>query len=245
MSKTSKTKRLLSVVLSTLLLISIFTIVPANAADTNKKTSSLQSGDFYYYVDEDDKTATITGYVGTDEKLVIPSTINGYTVTEIDNGAFGYYYDEDEDKEYDFDFIKSISIPDSVTVIGNNAFDGTGYYYDDDNWENGVLYIGKFLIKADNISGTYSIKQGTTVIADEAFYNDGYYDEDSDEYVYTDSELEGINIPDSVTHIGYSAFQKCSKLKDVTIPGSVKTIGEYAFAYCTNQIGRASCRERV
>ena len=39
---------------------------------------------------------------------------------------------------------------DSVTGIGEEAFESTAYYEDDSKWENGVLYIGNHLIKAEN-----------------------------------------------------------------------------------------------
>ena len=66
----------------------------------------------------------------------------------------------------------SYTIPDSVTSIGELAFYNTVDYNNSNNWENGVLYIGKHLIKAKtSISGNYTIKAGTLTIADYAFHN--------------------------------------------------------------------------
>ena len=137
----------------------------------------------------------------------------------------------------------NITISDSVTSIGVLAFSDTSYYNDDGNWDNNVLYIGKYLIKAKpEISGDYEIKDGTLIVANRAF--------DSC------NSLVNINVPDSVTNIGTSAFGNCTGLKSVTglnsvtsigewvfsccssltsinIPDSVKTIGNYAFDYCS------------
>ena len=41
-------------------------------------------------------------------------------------------------------------------------------------------------------------------------------------------------IPDSVTTIGYAAFQACTNLISVTIGDSVTTIGESSFSLCSN-----------
>ena len=116
--------------------------------------------------------------------------------------------------------LTSVTISDSVTSIGSDAFEQTGYYNNDSNWENGVLYIGKYLIKAKDISGSYSIRSGTRMITPSAF-----------SYCYS---LTSVTIPDSVTSIGDRAFSYCSSLSSVTIPDSVTSIGNEAFYSCSN-----------
>ena len=130
------------------------------------------------------------------------------SVTSIGNSAFS-----------DCSKLTSVTIGNSVTSIGYRAFEGTRLYKDQSNWENGVLYISNYLIKAEeNISGAYKIKEGTRLIANSAF-----------QYC---SSLTSITIPNSVTSIGDNAFYYCSKLTSVTISNSVTSIGEYAFYYC-------------
>lgn len=46
--------------------------------------------------------------------------------------------------------------------------------------------------------------------------------------------LTSIVIPDSVTAIGWSAFENCSSLTSITIPDSITKIGEPAFSGCSN-----------
>lgn len=45
-------------------------------------------------------------------------------------------------------------------------------------------------------------------------------------------DVVSVTIPDSVTLIGWEAFNSCSKLKSVVIGKSVETISGYAFSYC-------------
>ena len=49
---------------------------------------------------------------------------------------------------------------------------------------------------------------------------------------YRRNSLTSITIPNSVTSIGYSAFDCCSSLTSITIPNSIKCIEKYAFFYC-------------
>lgn len=97
--------------------------------------------------------------------------------------------------------LKTISLPDSLQIIGKNAFNGTPFYSDTDNWVDGVLYIGKFLIDTtSSIPEEYTIRDGTLAIASYAF----------------NSKIKEIVIADSVKFIGSYAFDGCTKLESVT-----------------------------
>ena len=48
------------------------------------------------------------------------------------------------------------------------------------------------------------------------------------------SRLTSITFPNSVTSIGREAFSCCSSLTSITIPNSVTSIGSYAFYYCSS-----------
>ena len=65
----------------------------------------------YRVLSETDKTCEITGYTGSAARLMIPSQIDGYTVTRIGDNAFS-----------DCDTLTEVILGDSVTSIGNYAF---------------------------------------------------------------------------------------------------------------------------
>ena len=138
--------------------------------------------------------------------------------------------------------LMSITVPDGVTFVGESAFNGTAYYNGEQNWENGVLYIGNYLVAANqDLSGDYTIKDGTILIADHAFYRCGGLTSvtipDSvtsiGEYAFAFCDgLTSVTISNDVTSIGAGAFNGCSSLTIITIPDSVTSIGEYAFEGC-------------
>ncbi len=115
--------------------------------------------------------------------------------------------------------LATINLADSLEEIGMNAFNGTAFFENEENWENGVLYNGKHLIIVDqSVDGIFEIKEGTILIADFAFSNC--------------KKITEVIIPDSLRVIGSSSFSGCNGLTDIKISASVKIIGSSAFSSC-------------
>lgn len=206
-------------------------------------------------------TGTITKYNGTDTVVVIPSKINGVTVTTIGTDAFLGLN------------ITSVTIPASVTEIGSNAFADctnlTSVNYAGD-WSNLTIQSGNpavedavnaqlfdFAFTPDNTAVIVIRYKGTaadvtipsrykgkpvTMIDHAAFYNSAVTSVTIPDSVTSIpdsafgfcSQLTNISIPNSVTYIGFSAFNSCTSLKSITLPSSLSTIQSEAFYNCGN-----------
>lgn len=166
------------------------------AAATNK---------FYFYP----TTGMITGYVGTDTVVVIPSKINGITVETIGHTAFRYSP------------VTSVTIPDSVTFISDSAF---AYCSQLTNISipNSVTAIGSFAFEGCTKLESITLPSSLLTISEFLFYDC--------------SQLTTIHIPDSVSSIRTYAFYNCGKLETIRIPVSVTSIGSYAFDDCPSSM---------
>ena len=206
-----------------------------------------------------DQTASLVGYTGSLENLMIPEKISyeGYTfnVTSIGDKAF-----------YNCTSLTDVTIPNSVTSIGTEAFFGctslTSVTIPDSvtsisqrafDWCDNLKSVNYNGTKAKwkSISGYSNVSQiikctdgiyanSNTIYIDSVKYrlNDDYTAEVTD---YSGTS-ENITIPESVTYegltfkvtsIGSSAFSGCTSLTSITIPDSVTTIDNNAFNGCS------------
>ena len=148
------------------------------------------------------------------KEVTIPAS-----VTNIQDYAFGYYYDSDSSETKKVDGFK-------INYVKNTY----GHYYATENgftdeaWlltnelNDGTLEISKYAGNSATcvIPGEINGKK-VTKIGDNAFIDC--------------TELTSVTIPDGVTDIRWRAFYNCVSLKSVTIPKSVTYIDNYAFGY--------------
>ena len=197
-------------------------------------SSAQQPEKLWEYSLDDDKNATITAYNGYSSSLVIPTKIDGYTVTKIGDRAF----------EYNTRLVMVV-IPDSVTVIGIQAF------YECKNLSSVTLSKGLVDLQQQAFGECTKLTSITIPKSLErcydggwggAFDNSGLNQVNFEEgitaipgYLFADTiALETIVIPDTVTSIGDGAFRESSALKNAIISDSVTVIGIQAFYGCKN-----------
>lgn len=164
----------------------------------------------------------------------ITSVIIGENISSIGKKAFA-----------DCTSLNSVKVSDDIENIDATAFENTAYYNNEENWENGVLYMGKILVKAkETIAGSYEIKEGTTIISENAFSNCTALTDivmpnsvtQIKHNAFTDcTALNSVVFSSNLTHIGESAFYNCASLKDMHIPDSVTSVGD-GFLYGCNAL---------
>ena len=144
--------------------------------------------------------------------------------------------------------VGKLRIPNTVTSIQNDAFNGCSALTGDLIIPNSVTEIGNnAFYQCTGFNGTLTLSSNLKTIGDNAFYDCSGF-------------TESLTLPNSVTTIGESAFKGCSgftslKLSDalteiptraflacmfkgtLTLPSRLKIIGEGAFSDCTGFTG--------
>ncbi|MCX6895469.1 MAG: leucine-rich repeat domain-containing protein [Verrucomicrobia bacterium] len=173
---------------------------------------------------------TITLYTGSGGEVIIPAMTNGLPVTSIGDSVFQNKFS-----------LTSVTIPNSVTNIGNSAFNNSGLcqvvipssitrfgdsaFSECGNLTNvilseGLTGVGSAAFKYCSSLPNVVIPNSFTSIKGAAFYGC--------------IRMTSVVIPDSVTNIEWEAFRYCSSLTNVTFGTSVKSIYLAAFLFCSS-----------
>ena len=141
--------------------------------------------------------------------LLVPSIINGKTVTKIGNKAF-----ESKAENY----AKNIVFPESVTEIGTEAFKDVSSM--NLTFKGKITSIGESAFENCSSLASITLAPGMKSIPFSAFASC--------------SALQFAQIPNGVETIEENAYEKCSSLKMVILPKSVTTIEHSAFLDCSS-----------
>ena len=248
-----KPKRLISLLVAVCMMITMLPLsaVTAFAADTASSTGGTASDgtDTYKYeYTVNDGNATITKFLGPVGSanpnfydIKIPSELGGHPVTGLGEYSFAANpYDGHQGNPL-CSKIHSVTIPQSVTSIGDRAFDGCSALttlslgekiktIGNCAFENctsltgvtipqSVTSIGYYAFEGCTNLNPLTIKGPITSMGNYAFAGSTY--------------LTSLTLCDDIQTIGNFAFVGSTSLKTVTLPKNLTSIGEYAFADCS------------
>lgn len=184
--------------------------------------------------------------------IVIPEKINGVAVVAIGDGAF--YRDvapemqelwsrfSEQEKVVFYSKLRSITIPEGVKIIGNNAF-AYNYALTEINLTSTLKYIGEAAFEDCMNLPTIDLPDSITEIGARAFSGcksitavqlPVELSEIKNATFFGCSALEKVTLGVNAKKIGSEAFEDCVNLKEVYIPNNIKGIGQKAFEGCTS-----------
>lgn len=200
-------KRIIASIIIIALLVSAFSVVYVSA-ETNSDASLAESheaneilkGD-YWYLPVSETTAGIVEYIGNEDKVNIPSEIDGYKIIGIGHGAFTCC-----------GTIKEVVIPDGVTSIGEYAFRACNNL-SVVHLPNTLISIGRAAFRSDSLT-SITIPDSVDKIERGAFAGN--------------KKLADVKIGAGIQTIGKSAFNQSDIL---TISGYVNTVAyDFAYS---------------
>jgi len=233
--------------------------VTAFAADTASSTGGIVSYKGYKYAYEvNGGNATITEFLGPDDsanpvdsastvsyKIEIPEKIHekfcDYTVTGLGEYSFAANPYNGHQGNPLCSNIRSVTIPQSVTSIGDRAFDGCSALTTLSLGEK-IKTIGNYAFENCTSLTGVTIPQSVTSIGYSAFEGCTNLNPltikgpitSMGNYAFAGSTyLTSLTLYDDIQTIGNFAFVGSTSLKTVTLPKNLTSIGEYAFARCS------------
>lgn len=190
--------------------VMLLSALPALADETRT------SGDFRYTL-KSNGTATIVGYTGMGDNIIIPQMLDGYTVTAIGDNAINRLVSAK--KTY-----SSVTLPDTIKSIGAFAFRSANIT--SINLPDGLEDIGKgAFVGCNSITYRISANHPTFAVIDGALYN-----KSQKKLIWG---KEGATIPEGIKIIGdFACYEvpNCGINRNgIVLPSTIEEIGDYAF----------------
>lgn len=156
---------------------------------------------------------------------------------------------------YECGFVSELKIPDNVTYIGIQAFQGCKGLYGELRLPDKLNYLGtRAFGDCQNLTGSLSIPQSLAIIGEGAFIGCGFNGTLSlhdgvtsiGRAAFAGNPLKGeLYLPKNLTIIASNAFDGCDFSGELKLPTSVSVIGDKAFAYNWRLMGVLEIPEGV
>lgn len=197
----------------------------------------LTSGDWKYY--NMGESICVCGYTGNDEKITIPSEIDGKKVTKVSGrktsteaGGRKNFFSEYANT------VKEVIVPEGVIAIGIYTFENS--LIEKISLPKSLIYIGYSAFYNCTKLTSVTIPENVKIISRSAFEESGLEEillpeglESIGEYAFYYTPLKRIYIPDTVNYIGEYAFRK-TDLEEITLPKGLVKVEKSIVANCQN-----------
>lgn len=166
---------------------------------------------FKYTVNPDGESITITQHTSSFSEIRVPSKISGYTVTAIGNNVFS---------GLDFESVNLVSLPETVTSVGDLAFSGCAGIK---IVVNGALtHVGAEAFLGCDKLESISFSDSLTQISHKAFSGC--------------TGLSTVTLPANTALVGENAFEYCTGIKTVLLCSKNATLEDSAFTECSGLV---------
>lgn len=193
--------RIITIVVLLAVALSITATISIDESDGAGMFPDFYVGDLQYdYVDRENATVAFNGIRTNSEMVDIPASVeyDGVTYTVVGIAPSALYNEG----------VSSVSIPSTVTYIGNSAFRGCSQL-SEIVIPDGVVSIGQYAFSASGLVSV-DIPDSVTTLDRGAFERC--------------SRLTEISIGSGITELPLDVFASCYSLTSVTIPGTVETV---------------------
>jgi len=160
----------------------------------NGPDNIITQGEFMYAINDANTSVSVAVYIGNSENITVPTIVNGYPVLGVTSGFLASN-----------STVKTVSLPDSITIIGNKAF-----------YSSAITKI--------------TLPKNVTHICDEAFFKcfaltevklNDKLESIGDMAFWNSYSISRMEIPVSVTTIGDEAFAHIGVLNEIVFYGNV------------------------
>ena len=163
------------------------------------------------YKKRGDGSIIITGYKGTQTVITVPERIGKSTVTAIGKEAFSPFRVSKYKEQNFFKTITEITLPDSISEIGESAF------YECLALRSVNIPEGISEIKSHTFADCFALEKIVIPSSVQAI---------GDFAIFGCQLLKTLVIPEGVAEIGKLALSQCQALETLELPGSLKFIAE-------------------
>ncbi len=186
---------------------------------------------FWRFRRQEDGTLILTGYKGPGGAVWVPERIGRDVVTAIGEECFSPCAIRltAEEKERRETAITSVTIPKTITSLGQGLFEGCRGLQEV-QMEAAVTTLEKRTFRNCAALRAVTLPQGLKAIRERAFEGCAY--------------LEHVELPQSVQYLHDSVFESCYALREIDLPSGIRKLGKHLFQNCQSLL-RAALPEEV